>query len=459
MAGAGAQLIGNLLSAAFSGDQANTSPAAGGYAYTPDMALQHLNQYRQSQQSDFEPYESIDEAQANDEDIDNKTRYYDKNGKMLDDGIVKSADDLLPMKKPGFFTRAFAPEVAANANNINNQFTTSPEFADLSDRTTQGIGARKFASVMPSVVGKIPLSGVTPAIGNILTGGNNAAAGLDSTQSELSDLYAGNPESSAVTRAQQLEAARQLALNAAVKSSAERMQGIPTKMPKVQALRLGNEEAYESGYSQGGGPQAAAAADIASSGARSSVASATTELTPEETALRHSQLDAQISAQPDLKAKILADAKVGASLAEAQEKYLPSLIKTFGNQTVAQEYLSRFFPSPPAVSGIVNGDNTVSPFAKTGTPLTATGLEELFKRQALQPMIDTKQAGTIPVKLSSGATASVIPRVPVTGTGENDTTEPSYNEKDQKSVDGHPGFTVDSDGNIFEGKKLIFKKK
>jgi hypothetical protein len=162
-----ANLIGNMIGAGIGDPTANTSPAAGGYTLSPDVALAHLNAYNAANPDDSgsgtvnsgntEPYESVEEARANGENISDKPTYFSKDGTKLDPSTIKSPDDFLPMQKPSYWQKVFNQQASERAQQENAAYLTAPEITNQANRTRLGINANNLIAGRPAL-GQSPMN-------------------------------------------------------------------------------------------------------------------------------------------------------------------------------------------------------------------------------------------------------------------------------------------------------------
>lgn len=445
MAG-GAQLIGDLLQGAFSSDLTNTNPAAGGYVYTPDQQLAHFNAYHDTN------YKSIDEAQQDTQAADdvkkaagtlsNNNILYDREGNVLPNDTIKSADDLLPMRKPNFWQRAFASGDAERANAVNANYMEQPEAEFQANRTGLGIGGMNTALARKNL--NVPLQSQDP-IGTYLLAGRNPDA------QNLASLQANVPQ-------QQASAEAATARNIGEQANVSRILGNNVAAPYNTSLTLGNENRYLQAAGNEGLPEARAGAEAA--GAKSAEA-----LTPQETQLQLLKLDGEIKAQPELNNRLMAEAKTGASLAQMQQEWLPYLKEKGYNDAVASAYLSRFVTGVPPIASTIGPGGTVSSPSIQGR-IPGSMAEDILKSQQLNKLIGLPNTpiGTTPVTLASGRTVNVRGATPaiqntgvspvVIGQHIKQQQDEQQSTNAQTPVKGWPGFTQDSRGNIYKNGEL-----
>lgn len=458
MAG-GAALIGSLLQAAVGDPTQSVNPAAGAYTVTPQMALNSLNA---SLPGEDDGYDTVEEAQKSGEDIKNTNTYLDRNGNDVTK-YVKSPDDLLPVAKPNFFQRWFNPGQSDAANRINSGYAIQPLATTQAHDTTQGLAAKDFSRIQPAI-GQNATSW-SPNQGAIATGNNPTMAGIAGANKPSLEMGAQLPQTEVQTALNQNLAEQERAQNESRRLIADRAFGNDVGTAYNTSLRLGaenpmyqNMQTEEAAKGNLGEPTSAAIAKDTNNRASTALARNTIGNAPIAGALEASRLQGETNAQPDLNREIAAKAKAGATQAELEEQYLPYLSKAYGNEVKAKTYLSQFFPSPPPLSGRVNANDTVTPSAITGSPFTGSGMEDLMKRKALGGMVDTSSAGMRTTRLSNGNTVSWNPEVSILG---NNIPQPdTMNDVKEASasspipIQGWPGFTQDSNGNVYKDGKL-----
>lgn len=230
--GAGAALVGQLLSAAF---PERNNPAVGAVEMKPEDYLSHLNDTIKANPDlygtygDAAPFDSVEEANQNGFNVPTKSRWITpgsassislgENTDNLGTDVTKYATDpsygtTRPMQQPGFFTRAFNEAGARDAQNINNQYINAQPFATQEENVRKNIIGSRLAN-LPQTFNPAGLttpqmisSGytgeqTTPALNQMSIAAMNAAKGIPSVQSrtDLTQSLTGEEQASgAMTR-------------------------------------------------------------------------------------------------------------------------------------------------------------------------------------------------------------------------------------------------------------------
>lgn len=399
------QLILPLLSAAFP-EEANDNPAAGAHVFTPDMALDSFNANHKT------AYQSIDEAKSSGlkgaDTLQDTPVYISPTGDDVTK-YVKSPDDILPMKKPGFFHRFLNPSGSADATSRNLSFTENPELSTQENATQNMIGRSNAAlgeSTLANGLGKNPTADF------IASGRNPSSSSLYNTAQNSSDY---NSSLIPSTTAAKLSAAR-----------AEQTGGDAATMENTRLIA--NAPLFDTKMTLGLDDDISNLRDV----------------NPLIRRFSRSKLTGDIDAQPAINAAKGNEANVAAATSGQEQADIPLSLEQMHNQDLIRSYMSRFGEPAPGIASRVNPDRSVSPFERTANiPMTVDQMkmQMMNKSMADSPSLDNAKT----VTLKSGRTV----RVPMTPPVGQDAIQQNTSQE----------YTTDEQGNVYLNGKLVGKMK
>lgn len=412
MAG-GAQLISDLLQGAFGSDNVDLDKLAAQAGYT--------------HKTDADP-------------TTGKPAYFNADtGQYLHD-----PSSLLPVKQPGFFQRAFAPNDANKANSINSSFATERPFATQADQTSSLIGANHTKRVQNYLNGDASITNTDPLTAFDATGRDPSVVGMNRAETGADEYSMGVPSAIA---------------------------GEGLASAKAVAANQGNNLDYAKSLANLNGPAIAASnevtgnkATIGSSLGRIKNQGALDILTGKNIALDTGNTDIGLENLPEKAAEAKYAQHLASTLAEAKSGVAPAMANTIANQARIGEIDSRYGQQPIGPVGMIaQPDGTVT-YGRTGfqNPQLANAMAMTGGKGITGTDANGKKVSLPPMPIRSFRTNDEQPyNAPADQTNDTqqETTKPKLTPqqaKEQTSKSGiKGGIAEDTEGNLWYNGVII----